>query len=356
MVDRRTFLKLSALGSGFIPLGGCIGSFANSEKFPEHVMTVQGSLPTQDMGWTLPHEHLFLDERPLLTQESEPLIRDYEEISDVVLPHLNDRKAAGVTTLTETTAVGFGRSPEVLKQLSIDSDINIIMGTGVYLAAGADYIPEYVYSDTIEQLAGRWVDEFENGSSESSIRPGMLNLGIKGGSLSDLDQKVIKAAAKSHLETGLVIGVHIGPWGELEPGSLARAALETAELLASQVVSPSAFIWIHAQNEKDLGPALRIAGLGGYISFDGYRPGQETMYAEYVMRFKEAGLLSQLHFSQDAGWYKFSHENGGVFNAMTPIVTTLLPHLRSIGFSEQDIETIFVRNPASAFQIAKRRI
>lgn len=355
-MDRRTLLKLSTFAGAFLPVGGCTATLPRTDQTAAQVMTVRGLMSARDMGWTLPHEHVFLDERPLHVQNAEPLVPDYADISDVVLPHLRDIKAAGVKTLIETTAVGFGRSPDIVKQLSEDSDLNIIMATGVYLAAGDDYVPEYTYTDSAEQLAARWIDEFKNGTDGNGIRPGMLKLGLKGGELSELDQKVIKAAALAHRETGLVIGVHIGPWGAFEPGSLAQAALETVEHLVSANVSPSAFIWIHAQNEKDLGPALRLADMGANASFDGYRPGQEAAYAEYAARFKDAGHLSRLHLSQDAGWYTLSHENGGTFSPMTPIITTLLPYLRNTGLTQRDIETIFIDNPAAAFQIAKRAI
>ena len=62
-----------------------------------------------------------------------------------------------------------------------------------------------------------------------------MKIGVNGASLTDLEQKLIKAAALTHLETGLTICTHTGP---------AIAAFEQIDLLKKNGVAPNAFVWV----------------------------------------------------------------------------------------------------------------
>ena len=57
-----------------------------------------------------------------------------------------------------------------------------------------------------------------------------------------MDAKLVRAAARAHLATGLTIAVHTGP---------AEGAFEQMEILKEEGVDPSAWIWVHAQGERD---------------------------------------------------------------------------------------------------------
>jgi predicted metal-dependent phosphotriesterase family hydrolase len=40
---------------------------------------------------------------------------------------------------------------------------------------------------------------------------------------------------------------------------------------------------------------------------------------------------------------------------LTPVFTAFIPAVRAVGFTDNDINTLFVKNPANAFSIAVRR-
>ncbi len=352
-MDRRSLIKISLASGTYLALSGCAHTSKTSKST---AMTVNGPISTTDMGWTLPHEHLFLDFRPLEKQLALPINIDFENVSSNVLPHLQEVKKAGIQTIVDPIAVGAGRSPTVLKKLSTISDVNIIMATGAYLTANEMFIPQYVREEDNKALAARWISEFTSGIDGTDVHPGMIKLGINGGKLSELDKKIVDAAAITHLATGMVIGVHIGPWGGFGPGFIAEGAKGIIERFKALGVSPSAFIWIHTQNEAQFTPIINAAKMGAFISFDGYRPGQEKQYGEFVRKFKEAGVLSQIHLSQDAGWYTLGDKDGGDFSPFTPIMTDLIPYLKQDGVTDLEIEQIFIQNPATAFALEKRSI
>ena len=73
-----------------------------------------------------------------------------------------------------------------------------------------------------------------------------------------------------------------------------------------------------------------------------------------VANLRDHGLLEHALVSQDAGWYSVGEPNGGTFRAFDTVFTAFIPALRREGFTQDDIETLFVRNPAKAFSIGKR--
>lgn len=119
-------------------------------------------------------------------------------------------------------------------------------------------------------------------------------------------------------------------------------------------MAPSAYIWVHAQNEVEPSHHVRAARSGAWVSFDGFRPGQEDAYVTSIARMREERLLDRVLVSQDAGWYNAGQPRGGEFKPFTPIFTGLIPALREAGFDDADLHTLFVRNPARAFAVRVR--
>ena len=143
------------------------------------------------------------------------------------------------------------------------SGLNIISTTGYYGAAQEKYLPQHAYSETADQLAARWIAEWKNGIDESGIKPGLIKSGVDKTPLSKVQQKIIDAAALTHLATGLTIGIHTGS---------GDAAKEELKILERRGVAPWARIWIHAQNEKDPNYHVEAAQRGSWVSFDGVSP------------------------------------------------------------------------------------
>ena len=317
-------------------------------------MTVSGPIPADDLGLTLTHEHAFADLRPYAEQVAKTLKSDLEDALEVILPYLRRLRELGCRSFVDATAAHLGRNPLLLRRLSEASGLHIVTVTGNYAAAGERFVPPYVRSDTVEELAARWTREWREGIDGSGVRPGMIKLGFDGGALTDIETKLIDAAARTHRASGLVIGAHVGPWGQAEPGANATSALAQIARLADAGVGASAWIWIHAQNVTDVTDLLQAAERGAWISFDGFRPDSVDEYADYVVRFRDAGLLQRVLLSQDAGWYSPGEPGGGDFEPFRPILTDLVPALLERGITQAEVDQLFVANPAGAFAIRVR--
>ena len=352
-MHRREFLGALATSPVMLGLSGCAGGGRAAIGESGSVMTVLGPVDAGTLGVTLIHEHLYADLRPYAVQAANPLSPP-AEVVEVVLPYLRDIHRLGCRTLIDCTATTLGRNPVLIRQLSEASGLHMLTVTGAYVAAGGRFTPSYVLDETDAQLAQRWIGEWRNGIDRTGVRPGLIKLGVENDLLSDTERKVLRAAARTHLQTGLVIASHTGPWGDVEPGRNGRCAFAQLELLGAEGVAPAAYVWVHAQNEVQASHHVRAARDGAWVSFDGFRPGQEGDYVALIGRMRDEGLLDRVLVSQDAGWYNAGQPRGGEFKPFAPIFTALIPALRDAGFDDEDLRTLLVRNPARAFTIRVR--
>jgi phosphotriesterase-related protein len=325
----------------------CLGfgllQFSSCNTRESKIITVTGEIPASAIGKTLHHEHILVD---FIGADSTGTHRwDKEEVITKVLPYLNEIKKMGYKTLVECTPAYIGRDPELMKMLSEKSGIQIITNTGYYSAVGGKFIPEHGFTETAEQLAARWIDEAKNGIEGTGITPGFIKIAVERKPLEENNRKVVEAACITHKETGLVIMSHTG---------LAVPAFQQLEILKAHGVHPSAFIWTHADNEKDYNKHLEAAKMGAWIAFDKFEPKHTDRFIEFTQMMKKEGLMDKILFSHDAGWYKPEEPGGGSFRAFTDIENYLIPALLQNGFSQPDIYQIFTVNPAEAFKVKKR--
>lgn len=164
--------------------------------------------------------------------------------------------------------------------------------------------------------------------------------------LSELHTKLIRAAALTHLHSGLTIASHTGR---------AVPAFEQLELLEKEGVAAEAFVWVHAQSEKNHQHHVKATQKGAWISLDGLDGSNLEEYLMMVRNLKEKGYLNKVLLSHDAGWYSPGENNGGNFRGYTILFEKFIPLLVQEKFTEADIKQLLVTNPAEAFEIRIRR-
>lgn len=354
-MQRRRFLEAGLVSAAALVAHGVARSASDSGDRPGHVMTVAGPIAAAELGLTLVHEHLYADLRPYAEQIAQPLRPDIEAVGAVALPQLLRIRRLGCRSLVDCTATTLGREPALLRQLAQASGLQVLTTTGVYLAAGGRFTPPYAVIESSRQLAARWMAEWEHGIAGTGVRPGLIKLGVEGDPLTEVERKALAAAGRVHARTGLLIAVHTGPWGEVAAGRNARCALAQLDVLQAAGVPASAWAWVHAQNEVLASEHLRVARRGGWISFDGFRPGQAAKYVALLAPLRDAGLLGQVLVSQDAGWYTAGVPGGGEFKPFDPILLELRPALRRAGFSAAEVDMLFIANPARALAFDQPR-
>ena len=215
------------------------------------VQTVLGPIAADDLGVTLMHEHVLVD---FIGADKVSRDRyDAEEAFRTALPFLKRVRGLGCRTLVDCTPAYIGRDAALLRRLAQASGLHLVTNTGYYGAADDKFVPRHAYTETAEQLAGRWTREARDGIEQTGIKPGIMKIGVDKGPLSEIDAKLVRAAAKTHLESGLSIASHTGD---------GTAALAQIDLLNSEGVDGSALIWVHAQSEPDGKNVSRPPGAG----------------------------------------------------------------------------------------------
>ncbi len=320
------------------PTPGQAEAFGSQPKRPATtVQAAAGPLAPDRLGLTLMHEHVLVDF--IGADQVSPTRYDWDQVVAVVLPHLAKARTLGCDTLVECTPAYLGRDVRLLKRLSEESGVNILTNTGYYGAAKDKHLPRHAFTESAEQLAARWTREAEQGIDRTGIRPAFMKIGVDEAPLSDVDAKLVRAAAITSRATGLPIAAHTGT---------GAAAIAEIELLDRAGVPASAFIWVHAHNERVGSFHTRAAKAGAWVEFDGLSDSSLGHHVELVSRMKAEGLLGRTLVSHDAGWFHVGEPGGGQFRPFDTLFTKFVPALVEAGLTPAEIRQLLVDNPRRA--------
>lgn len=350
-MNRRDFMKTSAVAAGaaFVLPVGCAQTNVNKvgNMMTGKIMTAMGAIDPDEMGFVLTHEHILVDF--IGAAEVSKDRYDEDKAFEVILPYLQQAKELGCETFVECTPSYIGKDAALVKRLSEATGIHMLTNTGYYGAANDKYVPAHAYEETADELSARWVKEWEDGIEGTGVKPGFIKIGVDKESLSDIDEKLVRAAARTHLKTGLTIMAHTG---------YGIPAHEEIAVLKEEGVAAGAWIWTHAQNEKDNEQHKKAAEAGAWIAFDGVNANEKRLVRDvkHLKAMKEYGLLGQVLLSHDAGWYRPGEPNGGKFRPFVDLFETVLPTLKDNGFTQDDIDLMTLENPKRAFAIGVKEI
>ncbi len=312
----------------------------SSKEKDGYFNSVTGTFPIDSLGLTLIHEHMLVDF--IGADSTSPDRWNRDSVVAKVLPYLLEVKKHGVKTILDCTPSFLAKDPLLLKELSEKSGIRILTNTGYYGAVDGKYLPAHAFTESSQQLADRWINEFENGIEGTGIKPGFIKISVnEADTLREVDRKLVEAAGITHQKTGLQIASHTGTW---------KTAKQEVEILQKMGVDPSAFVWVHAQAEQDFQNYIEAADMGVWISLDGIGWSIDE-YVDRLIFAKENELMYRILISHDAGWYDPAKPNGGDLQPFTNIFEKLIPALNEKGFSQSDWNQLLIENPKKAFQI-----
>jgi phosphotriesterase-related protein len=310
----------------------------------KNIMTVKGPIRPKEMGITLEHEHVLVDFVGAAMSNTNRWVK--EEVVKKVLPLIKEVKAQGCKTFIDCTPNYLGRDPVLLQWLSELSEMNFITNTGYYGGSDNKFLPSHAFEESAEQLADRWIKEWNEGIGDSSVRPGFIKISVNAGDLSNISKKLITAAALTHLKTGLTIVSHTGP---------VVPALQQLKILKQLGITPEAFVWVHAQQEKDRNQLVKLAKMKCWISLDGLNDANVKEYSDRLMFLRKSKVLNRILISHDAGWYDPDKPGGGEIRGYTTLFTKLIPELEKRGFEESEVMQLIEKNPQDAFEIRVRK-
>ncbi len=303
-----------------------------------------GTVSSRDLGFTLPHEHLFLDMWSWPGgKTSVGLMGMFDADLDwgMMVEEVSAFEKLGGVTMVEVSLEEIGRNPHALKKLSLETGIHIAMGCGWYCES---YHPQYILSSSIDELSERLIDEIENGVESSGIRPGIIGeVGFEGEKPTEGEEWVLRAAARAHQRTGLAITTHT---------NMRRSGSIALDILMQEGVPPDRIVIGHLDCYPVYGYLADLLGKGCYVQFDCVafyfepsfgmpRDGSEMAYL--TVGLIEEGFSNQILLSHDICHRSLLRHYGGP--GYVALVDRFIPLLQERGMGQQDIETITIGNP-----------
>ena len=255
---------------------------------PGTIQTVLGPIAADDLGVTLPHEHLLIDEMlPEFAPESAPhvsawrraqwtapltlathyenrregtLYRDNLSLSSVeeAIAECQDFRVHGGSTIVDLTSVGLGRDPLALRQISQASGVRVVMGAGHYVAA---YHRSELAGLDFSAISDEIVAEEKSGIGELRIRPGIIGEVGLSWPVHPEEDKVLRACVQASLESGLPISIHPGRNVEAPFDACARISRYGGDLSRTVIGHIDRTLF-------DVADMDRLARTGCYLEFD----------------------------------------------------------------------------------------
>jgi phosphotriesterase-related protein len=294
------------------------------------VNTVLGSISPDDLGITLPHEHVFLD-LYRVNRFRERLLNDVELMTDEVARF----KQAGGGAIVDVTTRDLGRRPSALREVSQRTGVHIVMATGRYREP---WFEREIWTRTTADLARELIGEIENGVD--GIRPGIIGeIGADEYHISPAEERVHRAAARAHKATGLAITTHT---------IACPLGLTQLDIFEEEGVDLRRVIIGHCDSYPFLDYHEAIAKRGAYVQFDLVRglPGYEyetRRQVRLVCELVQRGYGRQLLLSHDICDLQKLAVNGGPGYAYIP--SKFVQLLEGAGVAREQVNMILVANP-----------
>ena len=95
------------------------------------IQTATGPIDSDELGFTLTHEHVVVGSPPIRQQF--PDLHDRDAILDVAVPNLIAAREAGVRSMVDLTPITLGRDAALIREASERSGVQIIVATGLVL-------------------------------------------------------------------------------------------------------------------------------------------------------------------------------------------------------------------------------
>jgi phosphotriesterase-related protein len=345
------------------------------------IITVNGKVKKEDLGITLPHEHLFLD-MSFYCKDSEDVnirelskqkvnldnlyfirrnpfsMRDNFILSneDLITSEVLEFKKAGGSTIIDLTTIGLSRSPISVRNVSNLTGINIILGCGYYISSS---LPNYILEKPESVLVKDMLKEIYYGVENTNIKPGVIGeIGMEA-VIEDWDKKILKAIVKVQKETCFPIFIHIaavpftGFTGKLE-------GLKVIDILEKNGANLEKVVICHTDAQIDLNYIKKILSSGAYIEFDHFN---EEFYIEScdfifdrdIDRVKaikaliEDGYIKRILISQDICIKTNLISFGG--GGYAYILNYIVPIMLKRGIGRESVDTIMIENPKELLDI-----
>ena len=299
------------------------------------------------------HEHIFVLDAEIASNYPEDWGEEAERVAGAIA-RLNELKARGVDTIVDLTVIGLGRYIPRIQQIAAETELNIIVATGIYTYCDLPHYFQYRGPGTVlggeELMADMFVRDIQEGITGTGVRAGMLKCATDAPGLTPGVERILRATAQAHRRTGVPISTHTY--------ARRRVGLDQQRIFREEGVDLSRVVIGHSGDTTDIGYLEELIANGSYLGMD--RFGIDSILS-FEDRVKTVAHMCRLGH---AGKMVLSHD-AACFNhwlperqlpAMLPrwhylhIHNDVIPALKREGVTEGQLATMLVENPRRIFE------
>ena len=317
------------------------------------INTVRGPLDTVQLGTTLMHEHVFVLSPEIMQNFPESWGDEERRVADAI-SRLNELKARGVDSIVDLTVIGLGRYIPRISRIAAETDLNIIVATGVYTY---NDVPMYFhFQGPGTELGGpelmleMFIKDIEEGIAGTGVKAAILKCATDRQGVTQGVERVLRAVAQAHRRTGVPISTHTH--------AATERGLEQQHIFEQEGVDLSRVIIGHSGDTTDVDYLERLVARGSYIGMDRFGidvllPFEERVNT--VARMCERGHADKMVLSHDAACF-----NDWLPEAALPVVTPnwnylhihndVIPALKERGVTDEQLHLMLVENPRKIFE------
>src|SRR5437868_7130502 len=312
------------------------------------INTVNGVIETSRLGVTLMHEHVFVLSPEIMQNYPESWGDEEKRVNDAIA-RLKELKGRGVDSIVDLTVIGLGRYIPRIERIARETDINIIVATGVYTY---NDVPMYFHFQGPgtelggpEFMGDLFVRDITEGIAGTDVKAAILKCATDQQGVTPGVERVLRAVAHAHRRTGVPISTHTHAHTE--------RGLEQQHIFEEEGVDLSRVVIGHSGDTTDIDYLEKLIARGSYIGMD--RFGIDVLLpfedrVNTVARMCERGHAGKMVLSQDAACF-----NDWLPEAALPVVLPnwhylhlhngLIPALKARGVTDEQLHTMLVENP-----------
>lgn len=317
------------------------------------VQTVRGPIDSTQLGTTLMHEHVFVLDTEVLQNYPEEWGTEEHRIADAVT-RLNELKARGVATIVDLTVIGIGRYIPRIQQIARQTEINIVVATGIYTYHDAPHYFHFRGPGTVlggpELMVDMFLHDINEGIAGTDVKAGILKCATDEPGVTKDVERILRATAQAHRQTGVPISTHTH--------AASRVGLDQQRIFREEGVDLSRVVIGHSGDTTDLAYLEELVGNGSYIGMD--RFGIDTIVSfedrvKTVASMCRRGHAEKMVLSHDAACY-----NHWLPERQLPMLlprwhylhihNDVIPALKQQGVTDEQLQTMLVTNPRKIFE------
>ena len=311
------------------------------------INSVLGPLETARLGFTLSHEHVLISSAGI--GDIYPQFIDRDGTIRKATADLKQAYSEGLRTIVDLTTMDLGRDIRALEQVSRNSGVQIICATGTWLD-----IPRVFASATPDIVASLYVREITKGIERTDIKAGIIKVANDAGGVTKKGEIILRAAARAQKSTDVPISTHTY--------APERTGEQQIKIFEEEGVDLNRVCIGHSNDSSDINYLKWLADQGVWVGLDRYPTGLPNSpdwekRTDILKQLIDDGRSHRIMLGHD--WdvtlTMANRDEVASNQKLNPdsylfITRRVLPRLRELGVSRDEIQEMMEENPRRFFE------